>query len=180
MISLPCCSQRRFAAAARAAATFAGASALACAAVRAEQAAEVRLSRYTTAAATPEPAQVDPLEAVVHLTLPRGNVQTVGDAIAYLLLRTGYRMTPAEATDPQVRAVLAMALPEVHRRLGPYSVRTALSILLGRPFVLSVDPLQRLVTYRPEPAGNANAGPVAKALDEMPSAPAHQPARSIP
>jgi len=122
-------------------------SLLACGMAAAQSAPDIRLSRYTTTSATPEAAQVDPLEAVVQLNLPRTNVQTVGDAISYLLLRTGYRLGPQETVDPQARAVLAMPLPEVHRRLGPYTVRTALSVLLGRPFVLSVDPMQRLVSY---------------------------------
>jgi conjugative transfer region protein (TIGR03748 family) len=122
-------------------------SLLACSMAAAQSVPDIRLSRYTTTSASPDVAQVDPLEAVVQLILPRANVQTVGDAITYLLIRTGYRLAPQESADQQTRAVLAMPLPEVHRRLGPYTVRTALSVLLGRPFVLSVDPMQRLVSY---------------------------------
>jgi conjugative transfer region protein (TIGR03748 family) len=135
-------------------------SLLACGMAAAQSAPDIRLSRYTTTSATPEAAQLDPLEAVVQLSLPRTNVQTVGDAITYLLLRTGYRLAPQETVDPPTRAVLAMPLPEVHRRLGPYTVRTALSVLLGRPFVLSVDPMQRLVSY----AVDVPTGPGAAAM----------------
>jgi type IV pili sensor histidine kinase/response regulator len=109
---------------------------------------DIRLSRYTTTDAAPPIAQIDPLEAIVQVSLPRSTVMTVGDAVSYLLLRTGYQLAPAKAFDEQARSVLAMPLPEVHRQLGPYSVRTALSVLVGAPFVLSVDPVQRAVSYR--------------------------------
>jgi conjugative transfer region protein (TIGR03748 family) len=120
---------------------------LACFAALAQPAAEVRIARYTSTATTPELAQVDPLEAVVHLTFPRSNVQTVGDAVAYLLQRSGYRLQAEQALAPPVQALLLMPLPEVHRRLGPCSVRTALSVIAGPPFVLSIDASQRIVSF---------------------------------
>lgn len=114
----------------------------------AQPSAETRLSRYTTTSTSPDITQVDPLEAVVQVGFPRGQVATVGDAVHYLLLRTGYRLAVQPEPDAGASAILAMPLPEVHRQLGPYSVRTALSVLLGSPFALSVDPIQRLVSYR--------------------------------
>jgi conjugative transfer region protein (TIGR03748 family) len=114
----------------------------------AQQSTDIRLSRYTTASAVPDVAQVDPLEAVVQVSFPRAGVATVGDAVNYLLLRTGYRLAAQREADAPASAVLSMPLPEVHRQLGPYSVRTALSVLLGTPFALYVDPMQRLVSYR--------------------------------
>jgi len=128
-------------------ASIAAAALLACSLADAQPSSDIRLSRYTTTAALPEAAQADPLAAVVQLGMPRTTVRTVGEAIAYLLLRTGYRLAAPEVMDPQARAVLDMPLPEVHRRLGPYTVRTALSVLMGSPYVLSVHPTQRLVSY---------------------------------
>jgi len=114
----------------------------------AQQGTEVRISRYTTSSAVPDATQIDPLEAQVQVSFPRASVATVGDAVNYLLLRSEYRLAaPQEANTPE-NALLSMPLPEVHRQLGPYSVRTALSVLLGTPFALSVDPVQRLVSYR--------------------------------
>ena len=123
----------------------------------AQPSADTKLSRYTTVSTAPDITQLDPLEAVVQVGLPRGRVATVGDAVHYLLLRTGYRLAVQPGPDAGVSAILAMPLPEVHRQLGPYSVRTALSVLLGSPFTLSVDPVQRLVSYRvvtPEAPGS--------------------------
>lgn len=121
---------------------------------------EVRISRYTTGSAGPDAAQLDPLEATVQVSFPRTSVATVGAAVNYLLLRTGYRLAAPQEVDPPASAVLSLPLPEVHRQLGPYSVRTALTVLLGTPFALSVDPVQRQVSYRAAspavPATNAS------------------------
>ena len=125
----------------------------------AQQPADMRLSRYTTASAAPDIAQTDPLEAIVQVSLPRAGIATVGDAVAYVLLRTGYRLGPQQQSDSQASVVLAMPLPEVHRELGPYSVRTALSVLLGTPFELSIDRAQRVVSYRTKAPVTASAAP---------------------
>lgn len=97
---------------------------------------------------------------MVQVSLPRASVTTVGEAVNYLLLRTGYRLADSpEAVSPPI-PILSMPLPEVHRQLGPYSVRTALSVLVGAPFALSVDPAHRLVSFRTassEVSGTASA-----------------------
>ena len=121
--------------------------------------ADTRQSRYTTASSAPDIAQTDPLEAIVRISLPRTGIATVGDAVAYVLLRTGYRLGPQQQSDSQAGAVLTMPLPEVHRELGPYPVRAALSVLLGTPFELSIDRAQRVVSYRTKAPVTANAAP---------------------
>ena len=90
-------------------------SLLACSMAAAQSAADIRLSRYTTTSATPEAAQVDPLEAVVQLNLPSTNVQTVGDAISYqtrppvTCCVTHCASDPAEVlNEPKARALPAL------------------------------------------------------------------------
>ena len=139
-----------------------------CSSTWAQGSPEVRLSRYTTGSTQPDASQLDPLEATVQVSLPRTSVATVGEAVNYLLLRTGYRLAnPPEAASPAI-PVLSMPLPEVHRRLGPYSVRTALSVLVGAPFALSVDPAHRVVSFRTAPSevsGTASATTRGRATD---------------
>jgi type IV pili sensor histidine kinase/response regulator len=108
---------------------------------------ELRVGRYTTVAEAPPEAQSNPLDAVVVLSFPRNQVKSVKDAISYLLIRTGYRLTDTEQLGPEVMEILALPLAEVHRKIGPYSVRSALSVLLGTPFTLSTDPVRRQIAY---------------------------------
>lgn len=108
---------------------------------------ELRVGRYTTVAGAPPDAQSNPLDAVVVLSFPRTQVKSVKDAVSYLLIRTGYRLTDTELLGPEVKEILALQLPEVHRKMGPYSVRSALLVLLGTPFTLSTDPVRRQIAY---------------------------------
>jgi conjugative transfer region protein (TIGR03748 family) len=108
---------------------------------------DIRVARYTTMSSAPTVSQIDPLEAIVQVNFPRTLVRNVGDATAYLLLRTGYHLAATEQLDEHVKHILALPLPEVHRTIGPYSVRNALTVLLGSPFALSVDSGRREVSY---------------------------------
>jgi type IV pili sensor histidine kinase/response regulator len=116
---------------------------------------DIRVGRYTTLADAPADAQSNPLDAVVVINFPRTQVSSVGDAVAYLLLRTGYRLTDPDQLGPEVKDILALSLPEVHRRVGPYSVRAALQVLIGTPFQLSIDPMRRQIAYAIEANGAA-------------------------
>ena len=107
---------------------------------------ERQISRYTTLLVAPETTEANPLETIVTVHFPRPQVKTVSDAVAYLLNRTGYRLG---ATPALVQEVFVLSLPEVHRRIGPYSVRTALGVLMGEAYTLAVDPARRLVAYAP-------------------------------
>ncbi len=114
---------------------------------------DIRLSRYTTQTAAPDPSEENPLAVIAHITFPRNEIKTVGDAVSYLLLRTGYTLLDSEQLDPKVSAILSRPLPESHRKLGTYSVEAMLKILMGKAFVLNVDALNRTVSYSPAATG---------------------------
>jgi conjugative transfer region protein (TIGR03748 family) len=105
-----------------------------------------RLARYTMAKLEPDAAQQNPLASTISIHLPRESVKTVGDAVRYLLVRTGYRL--ADGLPPDVSDVLTLSLPEVHRQLGPYTVTEALNLLMGSTYTLDVDATRRVVAYR--------------------------------
>lgn len=107
---------------------------------------EARVGRYSTTALAPPPSARAPLAVVATVSFPRGHVQTVGEAIEHLLIRTGYRLDQQRLTGTAA-AVLSMPLPDAHRRLGPYRVDQMLSVLLGDPWVLSIDSASRTVSY---------------------------------
>ncbi|HEX7635861.1 MAG TPA: hypothetical protein VF427_11350 [Noviherbaspirillum sp.] len=113
---------------------------------------EIVLSRYTTQIQAPDAGAMNPLAVVAHIRFPRGEVNTVGDAIAYLLLRTGYVLADPAQLDASVKNLFDRPLPESHRQLGTYRVELMLQLLMGDAFELRVDHLRRIVSYSPKAA----------------------------
>ena len=99
--------------------------------------------------------------AIYGRVLGTGDGATVGQALDYTLIRTGYRMVDPEALSDQARSFLNLPLPESQRRMGPYSVKTLLQVLLGNAWALRSDPISRQVWFELEGSGSAPAAPVA-------------------
>ena len=91
-------------------------------------------------------AQSDPLQAVVEISFSP-SVDTVGSAIDNLLLDSGFQMAQLSASDPKLPILLRQPLPLVHRSIGPTKLITALEFLAGSPWILVIDPVNRLVSY---------------------------------
>ena len=115
------------------------------------QAAEVQVGRYSTLPAMPTAAQVDLLATIIIVTFP-ARIQTVGEAVNYVLQRSGYRLAPLLARAPEAEGLLALKLPAVHRNLGPVTLRQALETLAGKPFHLVRDPVRRLISFELNPS----------------------------
>ena len=108
---------------------------------------QVQVGRYTTQAGTPTESLADPLAVFAQLSYPRQTVATVGDALAHTLVRTGFRLVPAEALDESARNFLSLPLPESQRRMGPHRVSDLLKTLLGPAWQLHSDPVSRQVWF---------------------------------
>jgi type IV pili sensor histidine kinase/response regulator len=106
--------------------------------------------RYSYVDNGPDAAQIDPLLAVIDVSIPQ-TLATVEDAADYLLRRTGYSLK--QPGTPEVRHLLGLPLPQVHRHLGPMTLREALLALGGRAFVLAVDETYREVGYQASAVG---------------------------
>ena len=100
----------------------------------------IRLARYTLQSATAEASQVDLLAALVETEFPP-QIETTGDAIDYVLLRSGYR----RIETPDARQTMDLPLPRAHRKIGPLDLRSAIQTLTGEPWHLHEDPIQRVV-----------------------------------
>lgn len=131
----------------------------------------VRIARYTTAAVAPSTLMRSPLDTLVRVQVPR-DIDTVGGAIKYLLLRTGYELGDV---DHDASRLLALPLPENHRDLGPAYVHDLLAGLVGEPFIVDANPVTRRisVSLRAAPAvSNSGSEPTAVASPVIaPSAP---------
>ena len=109
---------------------------------------ELRLDRYTLKKQSARPEQIDLLAAVIETQFPR-NVTTVGDAIEYMLLRSGYRFIDTEESAE----AMALELPAVHRSLGPLPLRTAISTVSGPAWQLQENDEHRKVWLERRVAG---------------------------
>ncbi|MCB1918309.1 MAG: hypothetical protein KDG52_21675, partial [Rhodocyclaceae bacterium] len=110
--------------------------------------AEIRLARYTTAAPRSDPHALSPLATVVEVTLPR-DITQVGEALRYLLLRTGFALGDLDA---RALELLSLPLPQNHRQLGPAPVRDLLEVLVGTPYLVTEDSIRRRVSVHLDPA----------------------------
>ncbi len=106
----------------------------------------IQTDRYSAVEPEPTLGQEAPLQTIVTLKYPR-QVRNVGQAISYTLKRSGYRLAPQWASDPTLSVLMQLPLPEVHRTLGPMTVKKVLSTLAGSAYVLVTDPVHRYISF---------------------------------
>jgi len=128
-------------------------------------AADVQVGRYSTLSPVPSAAQADLLATTVAVSFPQ-RVATVGEAVHYLLQRSGYRLADSTATSAVSAHMLALPLPAVHRHLGPITLSRALETLAGPAFRLVRDPVHRLIGFELCPAAVRGTPPAAGSTKE--------------
>ena len=106
----------------------------------------IQTDRYSAVVPEPTTGQEVPLLTLVTIKYPR-QVNTVGQAISYTLKRSGYRLAPQHAHDPKMKVLIKLPLPEVHRQLGPMTVKQVLNTLSGSAFMLVTDPVHRYISF---------------------------------
>ena len=104
----------------------------------------LRQSRYTLIELRPELQQQNLQQQIIDLRIPATPDTTVGDALRYVLRRSGYRLC---AGEPTLSTLLALPLPAAHLRLGPLELRQALQLLVGKGWTLAVDEPTRQVCF---------------------------------
>lgn len=107
----------------------------------------IPIARYVSVSPQPLPTQVNLLQPTVALHFSR-EIHTIGEALRYLLRRSGYALVKPNALSPAAHAILLQPLPEAHRRLGLMTLQDGLLTLAGQPFGLVVDPVHRLMALR--------------------------------
>ena len=104
----------------------------------------MRQGRYTLAELVPSPEQRDLMRQIVDVSIPPAFDATVGDAIRYVLQRSGYRL----CDSANANALYTLPLPAAHLRLGPMTLLDALQTLAGADaWKLSVDEAARTVCF---------------------------------
>lgn len=131
----------------------------------------VRYGRYTLVELVPDLTQRDLMQQVVEVSIPPTFDATVGDALRYVLLRSGYR--PCDT--PGASALYALPLPAAHLHLGPLALRDALMTLAGSDaWDLSIDDASRQVCF----SQRAAPSPTVASSTEVVTTPAGSPADS--
>ncbi|QBS12907.1 hypothetical protein E4T54_09220 [Legionella geestiana] len=122
------------------------------------QAANVtQINRYATVANKPLPSQINPLLTEQQIHFPQ-DVKTVGQAIEWWLQYSGYSLVATEKQPDSLQAVLHQPLPQIHKNLGPLTVKDGLEVLAGQQvFELVEDPLLRVVNFKLKPSARRKA-----------------------
>ena len=105
---------------------------------------ELRYGRYTLVSTEPTPEQRDLLAQIIEVTIPSNLNPSVQDALHHVLQRSGYSLCPP---TPSVQVLFTRPLPAAHYRLGPITLRSALQVLAGPTWPLSVDEGSRSVCF---------------------------------
>ncbi|MGQ3892047.1 PFGI-1 class ICE element type IV pilus protein PilL2 [Legionella sp. CNM-4043-24] len=117
------------------------------------QAANVtQINRYATVVNNPLTAQINPLLTVQQIHFPQ-DVKTVGQAINHWLQYSGYSLVKSEKQPESLQAVMRQPLPQIHKNLGPLTIKDGLEVLASQQvFVLVEDPLLRTVNFKLKPS----------------------------
>ena len=104
----------------------------------------IRYGRYTLVELAPDAAQRDLMLQVIDITVPAMANDSVGEAVRYVLLRSGYQL--CDDRD-ETRALDTLPLPAAHNHLGPITLHDALQTLVGPAWDLQVDDADRRVCF---------------------------------
>ena len=105
-----------------------------------------QIDRYSVIAVRPTAGQRDLLSVTRAITIP-GDIESVGEAFHWMLRDSGYRLATDTVLSEEVRAMLELPLPAVHRRFEPMSLQTVLGLMIGPAFHLIQDPVHRLIAF---------------------------------
>ena len=105
-----------------------------------------QFGRYLTAINKPTLAQTDLLSQTMQVRFPQ-NIQTIGDAMNYLLKFSGYSLVDKNKMSSDLKNTLSKPLPTVDRDFGPMSLKDGLITLIGPAFSLVHDPLNRTINF---------------------------------
>ncbi|MHC8349804.1 PFGI-1 class ICE element type IV pilus protein PilL2 [Pseudomonas sp. RT4P38] len=118
-----------------------------------------RYGRYTLVELAPEAAQQNLLLQVIDIDLPSAWSISVGDALHYVLLRSGYRLCD---TTPELAVLFNLPLPAAHLSLGPIVLRDALQILSGPAWALQSNEQLRQVCFTATASANSEQASATK------------------
>ncbi|MBR9910313.1 MAG: pili assembly chaperone [Gammaproteobacteria bacterium] len=105
-----------------------------------------QIDRYSVVAAGPTAGQRDLLAVIAEISIPN-EIDSVGDAVRWVLRDSGYRLAADSALSEEVHAMFKLPLPAAHRHFEPMPLYSVLGLLVGPAFHIVQDPLHRLLAF---------------------------------
>ncbi len=103
-----------------------------------------------------EARQEQPLNSISTITLP-SSIETIGQAINYVLLESGYELESRELFSPETRTILMKKIPMSQRYFEYTTKEQIISALVGKSFDVRNDEINRTVSINlrnAEPKGD--------------------------
>ncbi|MBD3612050.1 MAG: OmpA family protein, partial [Hydrogenovibrio crunogenus] len=107
---------------------------------------ETQIGRYTSVSNTASFVQQNLLATEIKVNFPK-RIKNLHQAFEQLLANSGYRLSQ-ENLDIDIDVLYEQPLPDVHRWIGPMSLREALQTLAGQTWQLVTNPVDRTVTFK--------------------------------
>ena len=108
--------------------------------------AQAQIGRYSVIAVAPTAGQQDLLSVTRSITIPN-DIDTVGDAMHWLLRDSGYRLADHAVLSEETIDMLDLPLPNAHRAFEPMPLKTVIGLMVGPAFRLVQDPMYRLIGF---------------------------------
>jgi conjugative transfer region protein (TIGR03748 family) len=104
----------------------------------------VHYGRYRLIDTVPEPDEQNLLMQIVDVAIPAHVTPTVGQALRYVLLRSGYQLC---SERQEIAAIDGLPLPAAHMHLGPLELGDALQLLVGPAWSLESNEEARVICF---------------------------------
>lgn len=105
-----------------------------------------QIDRYTVLVAAPTAGQRDLLAETSAISIPN-DIESLGDALRWLLRDSGYRLADEHVLSDEVHAMLTLPLPATHRQFEGMPLRVVVELIVGPAFHIVQDPVHRLLAF---------------------------------
>ena len=108
--------------------------------------AKTQIDRYSVIAVAPTAEQQDLLSVTKSITIA-DDINTVGDALHWLLRDSGYRLADHAVLSEDAIDMLDLPLPNAHRAFEPMPLNVVIGLMVGPAFHLVQDPVHRIIGF---------------------------------
>jgi type IV pili sensor histidine kinase/response regulator len=105
-----------------------------------------QIDRYSIVVVAPTAGQRDVLAETSAISIPN-DIESLGDALRWLLRDSGYRLAADRVLSDDVHAMLTLPLPAAHRQFEAMPLSVVVELIVGPAFHIVQDPIHRLLAF---------------------------------